>query len=565
VGKYKIVRMIARSNDTVYEAIDPHLGRRVALKELTLAADITGAAKRERIERFQREAKAAGALKHPNIVTIYEVSQHLEHRFIAMEYLEGQTVRQAIQVGGPMNIHDALRIALQLCDALGYAHTQGVVHRDVKPDNIHLIAPNNTVKLTDFGIARVLSEPSITSVGQVFGTPAYMSPEQLTSRQVDHRSDIFSAASVIFEMLTGKKLWLGDSIVAITYKIMQVEPDIPSTVPAGIANVLKRALVKDPDQRYQNMRSMAADLRHELAFYDSPHHQPSQGPGGGGLIARDDPDRTEVVSQDATLLAPGSLTKSNSNLSGQRSGNNYESGYLSTNSTTSVAATASLLTAIDSDINARNAAIRIILLSLGIVALIVGAGFSLLDSYSHYNAASHHKNALALYDDARNNELAGNYAEAITKYSSSRDALGGDTDQIWDLSLQGQSDCYLAQGANYLQSGDGISAQQQVGQAIALTPNSALAHYNMGVVHRSNGDLMDALREFSSAHQLDPMGVTGLVAKGQAQDGYLILGDQDFQSGNNIRARQNYQKVIDLDPGDDAASKAKEKIATLPS
>jgi serine/threonine protein kinase len=566
VGKYKIVRMIARSNDVVYEAIDPHLGRRVALKELTLAPDISGAAKRERIERFQREAKAAGALKHPNIVTIYEVSQHLEHRFIAMEYLEGQTLRQALQVGGPMSIHDAVRISLQLCDALGYAHTQGVVHRDVKPDNIHLIAPNNTVKLTDFGIARVLSEPSITSIGQVFGTPAYMSPEQLTSRQVDHRSDIFSAGSVVFEMLTGKKLFQGDNVVAITYKIMQTEPEIPASIPPGIATILHRALVKDPDQRYQNMRSMAADLRHELAFYDSPHHMPLNQPSGGGLRQAEDPDRTVVMQQDGaptTLVMQGAgNTTDVSQQSDATSARNEQPP--TTYHPSGTAATASILTAIDSDSTAKSAAVHIVLYTIAIASLIICAVVTFWNCVDRFGASSHHKTALEAYNKAREEASASNFTAAITDYSNAQNIASSYNDSIADLAQKGEADCYVALGAAAQVSGDGLNAQQQLGQALALNFNSPVAHYNMGVVHRANGDIMDALREFSLAHQIDPTGVAGLVAKGQAQDGYLELGDQDYQGGDNVRARQNYQKVIDLDPGDDAASKAKDKLAQLP-
>lgn len=276
VGKYKIIRMIARSNDIVYEAVDPNLGRHIALKELQLSPNLTGAAKRERIERFSREAKAAGALKHANIVTIYEVGQHMEHRFIAMEYLEGQTLRDTLNLQGPFSLKDGIQVALQLCDALGYAHQQGVVHRDVKPDNIHLIPPNRTVKLTDFGIARMLSEPSITATGQVFGTPSYMSPEQLTSRAVDHRTDIFSASVVIYEMLVGKKPFRGDSVVAITYQIMNTDPVMPPTLPPGIVTILTKALAKDPDHRYQSMRSLMMDLRKEMLSADQPSYHTQQ-------------------------------------------------------------------------------------------------------------------------------------------------------------------------------------------------------------------------------------------------------------------------------------------------
>ena len=413
VGKYKIIRMIARSNDIVYEAVDPNLGRHVALKELLLAQDLTGAARRERIERFQREAKAAGALKHPNIVTIYEVAQHLEHRFIAMEYLEGQTLRQAINVGGPMSIMEAIRISLQLCDALGYAHAQGVVHRDVKPDNIHLIQPNNTVKLTDFGIARVLSEPSITSAGQVFGTPSYMSPEQLTSRQVDHRSDIFSSAVVIYEMIVGKKPFRGDNVVAVTYQIMNAEVQMPSTIPAGIAAILTKALAKDPDLRYQNMRTVAADLRREM-----PRPEPAYG-------------------SDAMLYDAGARTPAGPDSSGERDSAKTTPGGPATGtpaSSLTVAATLSpataetrlqapseqttLLGAMDADDRVSRAVLRLLLSVLASVILIGSTIWAVAASVERYHTNALHEQALAVYDQAVSAAVSGDLPSAITLYKS---------------------------------------------------------------------------------------------------------------------------------------------------
>jgi serine/threonine protein kinase len=191
LGHYQIVRLIARSNDIVYEALDPAMNRHIALKELMLPPHLSAGQKRERIERFYREAKAAGNLKHQNIVTIFEVGKDGDRHFIAMEFIEGPSLRSMLQMQGAVSLRDALQIGIQLCDALGYAHSRGVIHRDVKPDNIHIIAPNNAVKLTDFGIARMITEPSITTTGQVFGTPSYMSPEQIVCRTVDHRNDIF--------------------------------------------------------------------------------------------------------------------------------------------------------------------------------------------------------------------------------------------------------------------------------------------------------------------------------------------------------------------------------------
>ena len=145
----------------------------------------------------------------------------------------------------------------------------GVVHRDIKPDNVHIL-PGGIIKLTDFGIARITAEPSITSHGQVFGTPSYMSPEQVASHTVDHRTDLFSLGITLYEMLTGRKPFAGDSVITITYNIMNIQPTMPVGVPAALQQILQRALAKDPNARYQNAAAMAADLRAEKFALTAP-------------------------------------------------------------------------------------------------------------------------------------------------------------------------------------------------------------------------------------------------------------------------------------------------------
>lgn len=278
LGKYQITREIARSNDIVYEAIDPNLSRRVALKELCLPQNLTGAQKRERIERFLREGKAAGQLAHPNIVTVYDVGQEGDRFYIAMELLEGQTLRNALQMRGALPVKEAVGIALKLCDALGYAHQHHVVHRDVKPENVQIL-PGGHVKLTDFGIARIMSEPSITADGQVFGTPSYMSPEQVSGKQIDGRSDIFSMGVLLYEMLAGQKPFSGDTVVTITYNIMNSEPAPPPGVPPYLIGIIRKAMAKDPNFRYQSIEEMAADLENETQnganIYADPFSAPT--------------------------------------------------------------------------------------------------------------------------------------------------------------------------------------------------------------------------------------------------------------------------------------------------
>ncbi|HEY3282445.1 MAG TPA: serine/threonine-protein kinase [Armatimonadota bacterium] len=260
LGRYRLVREIARSNDIVYEALDPTMGRRVAVKELWLPPTLQGAAREERRERFRREARAAGGLSHPNIVTVYDIGEEAGRLYVAMEYLEGPTLRQTLQVTPILPVHRAVEIALQVLAALGYAHSQGIVHRDVKPDNVHL-QPDGVVKLTDFGIARILAEPSLTAAGQVFGTPSYMSPEQVAGRPVDNRSDLFSLGVMLYEMVAGHKPFRGDTVVTITYQILSEQPGPIPGVSASLWFAIQRALEKSPDARYATAEAMAAELR----------------------------------------------------------------------------------------------------------------------------------------------------------------------------------------------------------------------------------------------------------------------------------------------------------------
>jgi serine/threonine protein kinase len=274
LGGYEIVREIARSNDIVYEARDPAMNRRVAVKELALPPNLVGQDRRERIERFYREARAAGNLSHPNIVTIFKVGEDSGRHVIAMEALEGDTLRSHLQVGGPLTIQRASDICGQILSALAYAHQRGVVHRDIKPDNIQIL-PDGVAKLTDFGIARLGGEAGITQAGQVFGTPSYMSPEQITGKPVDQRADIFSMGVVLYEVLTGRKPFTGDTVVTITYNIVNMEPLMPPGVPGYLYDVVRKAMAKDPAQRYSSAGEMAEALRNPpaspLPYPDTRH------------------------------------------------------------------------------------------------------------------------------------------------------------------------------------------------------------------------------------------------------------------------------------------------------
>ncbi len=251
LGKYQIIREIARSNDIVYEAYDPLMNRRVALKELAMPGGSTSQQKEDRIKRFLREARAAGSLAHPNIMTVYEVGQEGDRYFIALEYLDGKTLRNELDTKGFLTPERATEIAKAVLDGLEYAHTKGVIHRDIKPDNIQLLS-NGSIKLTDFGIARLTFEPNLTMDGQVFGTPSYMSPEQVVGRDIDARSDLFSVGVVLYEMLSGSKPFPGDSVVTITYSIMNRNPDRPQQINWALWQVVEKALDKSPQLRFRS-------------------------------------------------------------------------------------------------------------------------------------------------------------------------------------------------------------------------------------------------------------------------------------------------------------------------
>ncbi len=268
LGKYQIIREIARSNDIVYEAYDPVMNRRVAVKELAMPGGASQQQIDDRIKRFLREARAAGSLVHPNIVTIYEVGEDSGRRYIAMEYLDGQNLRNLLDTKGFIEPKRAVEITTEVLKGLEFAHGHGVIHRDIKPDNIQLLE-NGEVKITDFGIARLTFEPNLTMDGQVFGTPSYMSPEQINGRELDARSDLFSVGVILYEMVAGRKPFTGDSVVSITYAVMNSEPSQPQQCGPSLWQVIRQALDKSPQLRWGSAKDMGDALRSVQAQFAS--------------------------------------------------------------------------------------------------------------------------------------------------------------------------------------------------------------------------------------------------------------------------------------------------------
>jgi eukaryotic-like serine/threonine-protein kinase len=262
LGRYNIIGELGQgAMGTVYKAVDPLIDRVVAIKTINLSLAMDE--KDEYESRFYQEAKAAGRLSHPNIVTIYDVGKSGEIAYIAMEFLQGRELRDVLNDGKRMPVEQVINIVAQVAQGLAYAHEYGIVHRDVKPSNI-MIVRDGHVKITDFGIARMASAAVRTQTGMVLGSPKYMSPEQVVGKQTDQRSDIFSLGVMLYEMLTGQAPFAGENINAIMYQTLNSVPPPPSTlspnVPEMLNFIVAKALAKKLDHRYQDAKEFAGDL-----------------------------------------------------------------------------------------------------------------------------------------------------------------------------------------------------------------------------------------------------------------------------------------------------------------
>src|SRR5271166_2140957 len=263
-GRYEVLDQLGRgAMEVVYRARDPQIGRIVAIKSVSLTGQ-TVEVQREYRERFRREAEAAGRVSHPGIVTIFDVGEESETQtpYIVMEYVKGKSLEQA----GKLSFENALSLVREVAEALDCAHSAGVIHRDLKPSNI-LLTEDGHAKIADFGVAKLnLSE--LTSCGQILGTPAFMSPEQLNGDHVDARSDLFSLGVILYTLLTGHRPFQGNSVFTVSFKVVHHEPVSATALnfdlPASVNEVVLRALAKDPAKRYQRGLEMAADIKNVL-------------------------------------------------------------------------------------------------------------------------------------------------------------------------------------------------------------------------------------------------------------------------------------------------------------
>jgi eukaryotic-like serine/threonine-protein kinase len=266
IGRYRIESVLGRgAMGVVYRAHDPEINRPVAIK-LIRADLLDGAERADFIARFRHEAQAAGRCTHPNIVTIYDFATHEGNPFLAMEFVDGITLKQICQPGAKLAVADAISIVLQMLDALRAAHEMGVVHRDIKPANIMLVG-GRQVKVTDFGISR-LESSELTQQGAAIGTPSYMSPEQCRGTPVDQRSDLFSTGVVLYELLSGERPFTGRNFTEVTRSVLNdAPPDLAGrdvAISSALQTVITRALAKSPAARFATAAEMAASLRATL-------------------------------------------------------------------------------------------------------------------------------------------------------------------------------------------------------------------------------------------------------------------------------------------------------------
>jgi serine/threonine-protein kinase len=314
LGRYRIISEIGQgAMGVVYKAVDPIIDRTVAIKTINL--NLSRQELEEYEARFQQEIKAAGRLNHPNIVTIYDVGKTDQVAYMAMEFLEGNELKDIIASGNLMAVDQVVDIIAQVADGLWFAHQQDIVHRDVKPSNI-MVMKGGIAKITDFGIARLPNSAVKTMTGLILGSPRYMSPEQVIGKTIDARSDIFSLGVVLYEALTGVAPFDGDNVNAIMYSTVNTTPTPPSQhnrgVPAMLDLIAAKAMAKLLEDRYQTIKELADDLREVRRQIDSTRPAAALKATSAPAAPRPATSTAPLLQHEvdtATIPIPGGMTK----------------------------------------------------------------------------------------------------------------------------------------------------------------------------------------------------------------------------------------------------------------
>src|SRR3954470_21438954 len=267
LGRYELRKVLGKgAMGVVYEGFDTTLSRRVAVKTILKSVALDAATAADYAARFEREAKAVARFNHPNIVQVYDFGEENEVAYLVMEYIEGRELRSYFVEQAKFDLPEAVRIMGELLDALHFAHEAGVIHRDVKPANV-MIDSKMRVKLADFGVSRI-QESDQSQVGTMVGPPAVMSPEQIAGVKIDRRTDVFSAGTILYQLLTGDQPFKGGGAWTVAKMIMEEDPPSPSTkvftVSPMFDGIVNKALAKKPEQRYQNAKEFAEALRETL-------------------------------------------------------------------------------------------------------------------------------------------------------------------------------------------------------------------------------------------------------------------------------------------------------------
>jgi serine/threonine-protein kinase len=273
LGRYQVEKELGKgAMGVVYLGKDPKIGRVVAIKTMALSQEFEADELEDVKQRFFREAETAGRLNHPNIVTIYDAGEEHDLAYIAMEFLKGKDLVPQTKQGALLPLPKTLSIVARVAEALSYAHRQNVVHRDIKPANIMYDPDADSVKVTDFGIARI-TDSSKTKTGMVLGTPSYMSPEQLAGKKIDGQSDLFSLGVTLYQLSCGSLPFQGDSMTQLMFKIANEPPidimGLNPALPECVAAIIARSLAKDVTERYKNGEEFAQAIRACATQFDT--------------------------------------------------------------------------------------------------------------------------------------------------------------------------------------------------------------------------------------------------------------------------------------------------------